>query len=73
MLANVFLKTLRDQRRGFVGWSIGLIVLVLLEAALWPTVGGMGNLQEFIAGYPEALRKFVQDRPVRDQRRFPQR
>lgn len=57
MLANVFLKTLRDQRRGFVGWSIGLVVLVLLEAALWPTVRGMGNLQEFIAGYPEALRE----------------
>lgn len=57
MLTNVFLKTLRDQRKGLVGWSIGLIVLVLLEAALWPTVQGMGNLQDFIAGYPEALRE----------------
>ena len=57
MLTNVFVKTLRDQRRALVGWSIGLAVLVLLEAALWPTVRNMGNLQDFIANYPEALRE----------------
>jgi ABC-2 type transport system permease protein len=57
VLANVFLKTLRDQRKALVGWSIGLAVLVLLEAALWPTVRNMGNLREFIANYPEALRE----------------
>lgn len=57
MLTNVFVKTLRDQRRALIGWSIGLAVLVLLEAALWPTVRNMGNFQEFIANYPEALRE----------------
>jgi ABC-2 type transport system permease protein len=57
MLTNVFLKTLRDQRRAFVGWSIGLVLLVLLESALWPTVRNMGNIEDFIAGYPEALRE----------------
>lgn len=57
MLTNVFLKTLRDQRRGLVGWSIGLVLLVLLESALWPTVRDMGNLAEFVAGYPEAMKE----------------
>jgi len=57
MLTNVFVKTLRDQRRALAGWSMGLAVLVLLEAALWPTVRNMGNLQDFIASYPEALRE----------------
>lgn len=57
MLTNVFLKTLRDQRRAFVGWSIGLVVLVLLESALWPTVRNMGNLGDFVANYPEAMKE----------------
>ncbi len=57
VFANVFLKTLRDQRKALIGWSIGLALLVLLEAALWPTVRNMGNLQDFIANYPEALRE----------------
>ncbi|GAB1516723.1 ABC transporter permease subunit [Actinophytocola sp. KF-1] len=57
VLTNVFLKTLRDQRRALVGWSIGLLVLVLLESALWPTVRDMGNLTEFVANYPEAMKE----------------
>jgi ABC-2 type transport system permease protein len=57
MLTNVFLKTLRDQRRTLVGWSIGLVLLVLLESALWPTVQNMGNLEEFVANYPEAMKE----------------
>lgn len=56
MLTNVFLKTLRDGRRAFVGWSVGLVLLVVLESALWPTVRHMGNLEDFVANYPEALR-----------------
>lgn len=57
VFANVFVKTLRDQRRALVVWSVGLAVLVVLEAALWPTVRNMGNIREFIANYPEALRE----------------
>lgn len=57
MLTNVFLKTLRDQRRALVGWSIGLVLLVLLESALWPTVRDMGNLADFVANYPEPMKE----------------
>jgi ABC-2 type transport system permease protein len=57
MFRNVFLKTLRDQRRSLVGWSIGVVILVLLEAALWPSVRDMPDLQQFLASYPEAMRK----------------
>jgi ABC-2 type transport system permease protein len=57
VLTNVFLKTLRDQRRGLVGWSTGLVLLVLLESALWPTVRDMGNLTEFVANYPEPMKE----------------
>jgi ABC-2 type transport system permease protein len=57
VLENLYLKTMRDQRRGLVGWSIGVALLVLIEAALWPTIGDMENLEQFLASYPEAMRE----------------
>jgi ABC-2 type transport system permease protein len=57
MLRNVFLKSLRDQRRGLVGWGIGLVLLVLLEAVLWPSVRDMMNLEDLLANYPEPMRE----------------
>lgn len=57
MLHNVFLKSLRDQRRALVGWSIGIVLFVLLEAALWPSIKQMPDLDKLMAGYPEAMRK----------------
>jgi ABC-2 type transport system permease protein len=57
MLGNAFVKALRDQRRSLTGWSIGIVLLVLLEAALWPSIRDMPALDELVAGYPEAMRK----------------
>lgn len=57
MFGNLFLKSLRDQRRALLGWGIGLVLLVLLEAALWPSIRNMPDLGEFLASYPEAMRK----------------
>lgn len=57
MLRTVFTKALRDQRRSFLGWSLGLVLLVLLEAALWPSIRDMPDLQQFLNNYPEAMRK----------------
>ncbi|MEV6426377.1 ABC transporter permease subunit [Nocardia sp. NPDC051463] len=57
MLRNVYLKSLRDQRRGLLGWSIGIIALVLLESALWPSISDMAGLRDFLNSYPEPLRK----------------
>ncbi|MFI7602390.1 hypothetical protein [Actinoplanes sp. NPDC049681] len=31
--------------------------MVLLETALWPSIGKMPDLQQFLATYPEAMRK----------------
>lgn len=57
MLANVFVKTLRDQRRSLFGWSVGVAALVLVEGALWPSVRDMPNFDEFLEGYPDALKE----------------
>jgi ABC-2 type transport system permease protein len=57
MFGNVFLKTIRDQRRGLVGWGIGIGLLVAVEAALWPSIRDMPELKDMLANYPEAMQK----------------
>ncbi|WP_280396187.1 ABC transporter permease subunit [Nocardia brasiliensis] len=57
MLRTVYTKSLRDQRRGLLGWSIGVVLLVLLESAIWPTFSDMSGMQDFLNNYPEAMRK----------------
>jgi len=56
-MRTVLTKALHDQRRGLIGWGIGILGLVLLEAALWPTVRDMPDLTQFLANYPEPMRK----------------
>jgi ABC-2 type transport system permease protein len=53
---TVFLKTLRDQRRGLLGWSIGIAFLVFIEASIWPTMRDM-DWNQLIQSYPEELRE----------------
>lgn len=57
MRRSVYLKSLRDQRRGLLGWSIGMVALVLLESALWPSISETGGMQDIVENYPEALRE----------------
>lgn len=52
----VFARAVEEQRRALVGWSIALVALVWVEAALWPTIDGMANFDELLASYPEGLR-----------------
>jgi ABC-2 type transport system permease protein len=57
MLANVFLKTLRDMRHGLIGWGVGIVLMVTLESALWPSINHLTDLDKLIANYPQGLRK----------------
>jgi hypothetical protein len=57
VFGNVFLKTLRDQRRGLTGWGIGVVLLVPVEAAFWPSIRDMPDLKEFLGNYPEAMQE----------------
>ncbi|WP_433663217.1 ABC transporter permease subunit [Nocardia sp. CA-128927] len=53
----MYTKSLRDQRRGLIGWSIGVVLIVLLESAIWPSFSDMSGMQDFLKNYPEAMRK----------------
>lgn len=57
MFRNVFLKSLRDQYRGLIGWTIGVALLVLVMALIWPSVRDMPDIEKLLANYPEAMRE----------------
>jgi ABC-2 type transport system permease protein len=56
-MRSVFAKAWHDQRRALVGWGIGLTLMVMLETALWPSIGRMPDIQQFLDTYPEAMRE----------------
>ena len=57
MLRSVYLKTLRDQRHGLVGWSIGIVLLVVTESLIWPSFSDMPDVEQLFAQYPEAMKR----------------
>ncbi len=59
MARDVLLKGLRDLRRSFAWWSAGLVGLVALMAAVYPTVRDNEELNELVQNYPEALKAFI--------------
>jgi ABC-2 type transport system permease protein len=54
MLRSVFAKTLRDGRRGLVGWILGITAVGCLYAAFYPTVN-TPEMAEALKAYPEGL------------------
>lgn len=59
MLGSVFAKSLRDLRRSFAWWSLGLVGYVALIAAVYPTIRDNPDLNELVESYPEALKAFI--------------
>jgi ABC-2 type transport system permease protein len=59
MLRNIALKGLRDVRRSFVWWSLGLAGFVALIVSVYPTVRSNPGLNKLAEDYPEALKAFV--------------
>jgi ABC-2 type transport system permease protein len=57
MLRNVFLATLRERRRGLIGWSIGVAAFAAYGIAFWPTIMAQAeNLNRLVEDLPEAIR-----------------
>ncbi len=55
MLNNVFLKTLRDQRRSLTWWSIGLVAYAVLILLFYPSFKDVAGLDEYLEQIPEEL------------------
>ena len=62
MLRNVFLKTLRDQRRSLVWWIAGVAALAVFTMLFYPSVADVPEINKFFEEMPEALaRSFMGD------------
>lgn len=59
MLRSVFTGALRESRRRFLWWSVGLIGYVVVIAAVWPSIRDNDALLELHKTYPEALKGFA--------------
>jgi ABC-2 type transport system permease protein len=59
MLRNVFSKTLVETRRALVWWTLGLVGMVALMIAVYPTVRDNPDLNALVEEYPEALKAFI--------------
>jgi beta-exotoxin I transport system permease protein len=60
VLRNVWLKTLRDQRRALAGWGTGMVLLALLYGAFFPSIrDNAAQLNSYVRNLPEALRNVI--------------
>ena len=55
LLNNVFLKSLRDQRRSLLGWGLGLVAVNAVIMAFYPSIAGATEFDELFKQMPEAL------------------
>lgn len=56
MLRNILFKTLHDQRRSLVWWSVGMLALVGLTVPFYPTIRDNPQYNELISTLPTQLR-----------------
>lgn len=56
MLRSVLAKTIRDQYRSLFWWLVSVAVVVLMYAAIWPSMKGQPSISDFLDQMPEALR-----------------
>jgi ABC-2 type transport system permease protein len=56
MLRSVAGKTLYDQRRGLLAWTVSLVLLVAMYVAIWPSIKNQPSLTTFLDNMPETFR-----------------
>ena len=57
MLNNIFLKTLRDQRKSLLYWGIGLIAMAVIMALVYPTIKNMPSINQYLNELPESVKE----------------
>ena len=61
MLRNVLLKTLRDQRRSLMWWSVGLATLTIITILFYPSISDSPDINDFLGDTDSITRAFVGD------------
>ncbi len=55
MLSNVFLKSLRDERKALALWGVGTALLIAMMVAFYPSIKDNEQIEELVETYPENL------------------
>ena len=61
MLGNVFLKTLRDQRRSLTWWAIGMAALTFITVLFYPSISESSELNDLLGDSDSIMRAFAGD------------
>jgi hypothetical protein len=58
VIGTIAAKTIREQRRALIGWSAGMIGLVAMYGAFFPSIrGNAAQLETYLSNLPEAFRR----------------
>lgn len=49
-------KALWDQRRTLPAWASGIVLSIVLEAAMWPSISSMSSLDAYLTEFPDVLK-----------------
>ena len=58
-MRSVLTKALHDERRGLIGWGVGIAALVALMLAYYPTVRDSPELNRFARNLPEGVKALI--------------
>jgi ABC-2 type transport system permease protein len=59
MSHDVLLRTLRSSVRAMLWWSAGIVALVSLQIAVYPSIRDNAGMKKLTEDYPEALKAFI--------------
>ena len=55
MLNNVLAKTIFENRRSMIGWSIGMLAITLFVVLIYPVIRDTPEITDLLESYPETL------------------
>jgi len=61
-LKNVFLKTIKDNKFQLLGWSIGIILYILMIMSFYKSLGNTADYTQLVSSFsPDMLKMFMMD------------
>jgi ABC-2 type transport system permease protein len=61
MAGAIFRKTLRDARRGILGWGIALAALAFLVVIIYPSVSEFQEMNDYVEALPDVFKAMLGD------------
>jgi len=55
VLNSVLTKTIFDNRRGIIGWGIGMLAIALFVVSIYPIIRDTPEIRDLLESYPETL------------------